>query len=78
MRINEEIKLQFKKLGIHIKEIRESKKVTISELSKKTCIRKEYLLKIEQGNAYGVQIEKHLVKIAKGLNITLSQLFDYE
>lgn len=78
MKINEHILLQFKKLGIHIKKIRESKKISMSELSEKTCIRKEYLLKIEQGKAYGIQIEKHLVKIAKGLNITLSQLFDYE
>lgn len=78
MKIDENIKIQFKKLGSHIKKIRESKGMTISELSEKTGLRKEYLLKIEQGNAYGIQIKKHLVKIAKGLNITLSQLFEYE
>jgi len=78
MIIDEKIKVQFKKLGLNIQKIRESKGITISELSEKSGLRKEYLLKIEQGNAYGIQIEKHLVKIAKGLNTTLSQLFEYE
>lgn len=78
MYISETIQLQFKKLGLNIKKIRESKGMTISELSEKSGLRKEYLLKIEQGNAYGIQIEKHLVKIAKGLNINFSELFDYE
>ena len=51
------------KLGQNIKNKRENRQITIKQLSKITGIRKEYLKKIELGTAYGVMMEKHLLKI---------------
>ena len=68
---------QCEKLGKNIQKIREEKQITIKELSGMAGIRAEYLKKIEQGKAYGVLIDKHLSKIAKGLNVRLSCLFDF-
>lgn len=65
------------KLGEIIKKFREEKGMTINELAEKTGIRKEYIRKIEQGKAYGVLIEKHLLRIAKSLNIKLSELLKF-
>ena len=70
--------LPFKTFGKHIKKLREERSITIEELSEKTGIRKEYLLKIENGTAYGVKIEKHFFRIAKGLKISFSVLFNFE
>lgn len=67
-----------KKLGLRIKYLREEQKITIKELSQKTKIRVEYLNKIEKGNAYGICINKHLLKIATGLKIKLSKLLDFD
>ena len=77
MKINEKVKESFKKLGLRIKQLREYRNIDINELSKKTGIRKEYLEQIENGTAYGVLIERHLVKIANAFKIKLSELFDY-
>lgn len=77
MNIDEKIILQFEKLGIRIKEFRENRNLTIKELSQKTGIRTEYLRKIESGKAFGILFEKHIVKIAKGMNVKISELFDY-
>lgn len=52
--------------------------MTIKELSEKTGIRKEYLRKIENGKAYGVLFDKHLLKIAIALNTKISDLFDFD
>lgn len=78
MKISKQIKESFTKLGLHIKQLREDRSINIKELSIRTGIRKEYLKKIEKGTAYGVMIERHLVKIAKTFNIKLFELFDYE
>ncbi len=78
MHISEKIKTELKKLGQNIKYLRENRSISIKELSEKTEIRKEYLMKIENGNAYGVMLNTHLVKIAKAINVKLSELFDYE
>lgn len=51
--------------------------MTIKELAEKTEFKKEYLKKIEEGKAYGVLIDKHLLKIAKCLNIKLSELLNF-
>lgn len=75
MELKYKIKPILKCLGIHIKNLREEKNITIKELSKKTGIRKEYLVKIERGTAYGVMLNRHLVKIANALNIKLYDLF---
>ena len=77
MNIDEKVKHEFKKLGLHIKKLREKRNVSIKELSKKTGIRKDYLNKIEDGSAYGVLIERHLLKISKILKISLYELVDY-
>lgn len=68
----------FKQLGIHIQKLREERGIGIKELSDKTGIRKVYLKKIENGNAYGVLLDTHLVKIAEAIGIKLSELLDYE
>lgn len=68
----------FKQLGRHIQKLREERGIGIKELSDKTGIRKGYLKKIENGNAYGVLLDTHLVKIAEAIGIKLSELLDYE
>ncbi len=78
MYLNNQIKEAFFKLGKHITKLREYRNMTIKEVSIKTGIRKEYLHKIELGTAYGVLLEKHLLKIAKALKIKISTLFDFE
>ena len=55
----------------------EERNLTINELAETTRIRKEYLKKIEEGKAYGMQYEKHLLKIAKSLNTKLSVLLKF-
>ena len=77
MKYNKHYFEDLKKLGKHIKNLREEKLITIKELSEKTGIRKDYIRKIEQGEAYGVLIDRHLLKIAFCLNIKLSQLLDF-
>ena len=67
-----------RKLGNNIQKFREKKQMTIKELSEKTGIRKEYLRKIEDGKAYGVLFDKHLLKIAIALNTKISDLFDFD
>lgn len=78
MNISEKIKAAFKQLGKHIQMLREERNISIKELSERTGIRKEYLKKIENGIAYGVILDKHLLKIAKELKVRLSELFDSE
>ena len=55
-----------RELGKNIRELREYNNMTLQELSKKTNIRKEYLQKIEDGKAYGLDTLKFL-KIAEAL-----------
>ena len=78
MKIDEKTKQDFFKLGLQIKKIREERNIALKELSQKTNIRKEYLQKIESGKAYGVLIDKHLLKIAIALKVHFTQLFDFE
>lgn len=78
MKIDEKAKQDFIKLGLQIKKLREERTITLKELSAKTNIRKEYLQKIENGKAYGVLIDKHLLEIAIALKVHFAQLFDYE
>ena len=77
MLYDEHFKDSCKKLGSHIKNLREIKKLTVQNISKITGIRAEYIKKIESGKAYGVLIDKHLLKIAKALNVKMSELFDF-
>lgn len=74
---DEQFKESCCKLGNNIKKLREEKNITIREMSDKTGIRKEYLKKIESGEAYGVCLEKHMSAIAHALNVKLSELFNF-
>ena len=77
MNSNNQIKEAFIKLGKHIKNLREERNLTIKDVSIKTGIRAEYLSKIEQGKAYGVRMETHLLRIAKTLKVKMSELLDF-
>lgn len=74
---NNQFKEDLKKLGKHIKKLREKRNLTIKEVSLKTGIGIQYLYKIEQGKAYRVLIGKHLLKIANTLKIKMSELLDF-
>ena len=78
MEINDKLKQEFILLGKHIRKLREERNLTLKEVSLKTGIRVQYLQKIENGLAYGVLIQKHLLKIAEALQVKLFKLFDYE
>jgi len=77
--LNEE---KFKKicklLGQQIKNIRLFQNISLNEVSQKTGIRVSYLKKIEDGFAYGVLLNTHLVKISKALEVKLSKFFEFE
>ncbi len=66
-----------KKLGNHIQELREKQNISIQEFAIKTNISTNYLQKIEQEKAYRVLIDRHLMKIVKELNVTMSELFRF-
>ena len=78
MNINEELKQDFILLGKHVKNMREERKLTLKDVSVKTGIRVQYLDKIEKGIAYGVLIDKHLLKIAIVLKVKMSELLNYK
>ena len=78
MKISKRVKESFTKLGLHIRQLREKREISIKELSEKTGIRQEYLKRIENGTAYGILIKRHLVKIAEVFEIKLFELFDYD
>ena len=78
MKISEEIKKDLVLLGLHIKNLREERNLSINELAKKAGLRAQYLKKIEQGTAYGVLLDKHLVKIAFALDIKMGELFSFK
>ena len=78
MNINEELKQDFILLGKHIKNLREERSLTLKDVSLKTGIRVQYLDKIEKGIAYGVLIDKHLLKIAIILQVKMSELLNYK
>lgn len=77
MEITERIKIELKKLGNNIQKIRKEQNITTEQLSDLSGIKKELLEKIENGTAYNVKLNKHILKIAEALNITLYQIFDY-
>lgn len=62
-----DIKVKFKILGRNIKELREKYNLSLNELSIKSGIRKQYLQKIENGNAYGFAMS-HLEKLTEAFN----------
>ena len=75
MNKNTDIEKAFKQLGLNISTIRKNQNISIKELAEKSGIKKEYIEKIEKGEAHGVRLYKHLAQIAKVLNVDLSELF---
>ena len=63
-------------LWCNIKKIRESKNLSIIEVSKMTGISIGYLKRIEKGDAPGVMILRHLVKITVVLGVKLYELME--
>lgn len=61
-------KVSFKILGQNIKSERLKKGITLHELSQKTGISKNYLVKIEKGEAYEISTLK-FVAIALALQV---------
>ena len=78
MKYDEEYCKICEQLGNHIKSIRESKDISLKEISKITGIRENYLEKIEIGKAYNVHVSRHLFKIADALKITIHELMMFE
>ena len=78
MNIKESVKQDFILLGKHIKNLREERSLTLKDVSLKTGIRVQYLDKMESGIAYGVLIDKHLLKIAIILQVKMSELLNYK
>ena len=78
MNINNNLKQKLKRLGKHIKTLRQKQNITISTISAKTGINKNYLYKIERGKAYRVTIDKHLMPIADSLNVTILDIISFE
>ena len=57
-----------------IKNIRESKKISLNKLSEKTGISKSYLHELENNKKFNVTLNK-LYKIANALNVNIKDLF---
>ena len=62
-----------KELGMRIRYLREQKKMTLEDLAFEAEINKNYLSDLERGERNPTV--KVLEKIAKALNITISELF---
>lgn len=60
-------------LGNNVQKIRQSKNISIKELSGKTGIREIYLKKIEKGEAMGITTSK-IFLIAEALSVRVSLL----
>jgi len=69
-------KLNFQKLGHKIKELRVKQKLTQDELAEKAGIHNKYQGKIERAEKRP-SIET-LFKLAKALNVKVSEFFDFE
>lgn len=57
-----------------VKDIRESKKISLNELSKRTGISKSYLHDLENNSKFNVTLDK-LYNIANVLNVNIKDLF---
>lgn len=68
-------KCSFKLLGQNIHNAREKRKITLEELAQKTGIHKQYLFKIERGEAYDVNIT-HCLLIATILKVKIYTLVE--
>jgi len=77
MKKDDKYEKSFKLIGKSIKFLREIKNISIKELSDMTKISVKYLTKIENGLAFGMCINKHLLVIANALKVKLSDLFEF-
>ena len=64
----------YEKFGKNLKEIRQKKNISLEQLAKLTNMRKEYLLKIENGLARKVALNKVGI-IIEALDISLDDMF---
>lgn len=71
--MEQEYLLLFKKLGENIKNTREEKQIALDVVAHKTGIRKQYLKKIENGEAYGFTTTQFM-KIAVVLKVKPREL----
>ena len=63
-------------VGKRIRQLREQQKISQGQLAFETGIRREQIIRIESGaQSTGIDILK---KLASALDITLSDLFDFE
>lgn len=65
-----------KKLGLRIKEIRESKKIKQVDLAEMINMEPSNLSKLENGNQ--LPKEENITKIAEALDVKVYELFDFE
>lgn len=65
-----------KVLGEVIKDCRESKNITLKDISDVTGIRKDYLEKIEKGKAPGIKFS-HLFAISYALRVRPEKIFEF-
>ena len=70
---NENEKRILKIFGQNVKKYREEKGVTLQELSERTGIRKQYIIKIMNGESPGITT-KHLFLLAEALGISSCEL----
>ena len=77
MKKDDKYEITFKLIGERIKFLREKQNLSINELSEKTKISVKYLTKIENGLAFGMCINKHLLVITNALKVKLSDLFEF-
>ena len=77
MKKDDKYEKSFKLIGKRIKSLRENQNISIKELSVMTKISVKYLTKIENGLAFGMCINKHLLKISNALNLKISDLFEF-
>lgn len=62
-------------MGYRVKEIREEKKLTQEELSKKSGVSRTIISAIESGKEEVTTTTKTLLKIAKALDTTVDAIF---
>ncbi len=62
-------------LGKTIKDLRQKKNLTQEQLAEKAAINVSYLAKIENG--YVNTTVRYLIKLARGLKVTVKDLFDF-
>ena len=71
--MKQKIKQNFYQLGKNITKLREEYGMSLEDLSLKSGIRKRYLVRIEQGIAYGLRLS-HLEKLTVAFDGNLKDI----